>query len=741
MGKYSDRVRRISMALSVVEKVLGTSNPYSTTYLDDTMRLTKSFTIHHEYEAKTYNDLVVIKYRKVPNEFNKASWRYYRHLAGEYHEVDVPMKVISRDNKQEIVLTRETLEVHIDTKESLTQYGAFYDEVVQKYPEQELLLKTLISSNEPKPIEEIINLSNWQIVSYNEGLVEPQETDLILRLQERIDNFAIRGLITNYTLADNLFMAVLYCQLYNFIILNILSIRLSNLKTSRVHSYHLLNYFASHHGLDSSYAYIDNYQRLFLYRNLKYLDSHAGQESTFKTLIEKFFDRKRVVITNYEYKQLNNLRDDLSIDYGYKQNILNNEKFVYEDKMFTPEELSHKEISILKNNYKEYSYNFDDIDFKMLNSLDSSVKTKDLEITLTDSSNDVKHKLVELLIDYWGVTLELGYNNSIVNILDPISGKDLVLESRDAYKLFIVSLLKHYNVKIDHIPDVDVWRAFKEKFPTDNWLIKRLQKPWPFVNSRVSKVSVQAPKYRQLETRSAFRRYVEDVYRFELGMWIYLGSTGEFYSHYDIERGFEDLHRPYVVKNGGEKINDFLKRIELEDLKDYTRDQARELAEIILHKSSDDILKDNEINRLTQESVVNIFSKFKSYSTQLLNNFNVSDTRLLGLVMPYYTISGYDLEYTHLIELPPDIMCTTFKEGNRWILKEDHRYWGTFGEGNYWKIPDIESTVVDSDIVSFFGGIDDGICIELDDELSTPDTVLTKELLYKLFDKEKPEWM
>lgn len=729
------------MAVSIIEKVLGTANPYSSNYLDVTMRLTKSIIVHHSYEAKTYNDLVVIKYRKIPDEYKKETWRYYKHLAGEYHEVDVPMKVISRDNRREIILTKETMEVHIETRESLCQFGAFYDEVVKNYPEQELLLKSIISTSERPKVSELIKFKEWQIVGYSNELVEPQETDLILRLQQRIDNFSIKNLITNYTLADNLFMASLYCQLYNFIYLSILGLRLSNVKTSRVHSYHLLNYFASHHGLDSSYAYIDDYQRMFLYRNLKYLDSHAGSNDTFKTIVEKFFDRKRVIITNYEYKQINDLRGDRTTEYGYKQKLLNNIPFVFNDVTYTPEELADKEITILPKNKKEYEYNFDDIDFRMSNSLTASTQTKDLEITLRDVSNDVKHKLIDILVDYWGVTNELGYNETIVNFLDPISGKEMMLDSVDAYKLYFVALIIGYGLDVDVIPDVEVWRAFKEDFPDDEWLFKRIQKRWPLPEKEISEISVQAPRYVTMTTRRSFRRYIERVYRFELGMWIYLGSTGELMSRYDIERGFEDLHKPYLVRNNDEKIDDFLKRIELLDLKKYTEDQCNELATIILNRASDDILEDNEINRLTQEAVVHIFSKFKSYSTQILNDFSSYESKLLGLVAPYYTISRWDHNSEYYINIPPELRCSHFKEGSSYEIREDKTILDHYGEGNFWDVPDVEDIDVEYSIVSYYNGIDDGVCISLDEELSTPDSKPTRELLIKLFNKENPEWM
>lgn len=86
------------MATPIIEKVLGTTNPYATNYIDATIKLTKSFVIHSAREARLFNEYVRYKYGKKVNTYDQKTWRYYKHLAGEYHEVDTPMYVISRDN-------------------------------------------------------------------------------------------------------------------------------------------------------------------------------------------------------------------------------------------------------------------------------------------------------------------------------------------------------------------------------------------------------------------------------------------------------------------------------------------------------------------------------------------------------------------------------------------------------------------------------------------------------------------
>lgn len=720
------------MRKSIIEKVLGTSNPYSARYLDATLALTKSFTVVSKREASSYNDLVLLNYRKVANQFDKTNWRYYRHLAGEYHEVDVPMKIISRDNRKEIILTREVLEVHIETREALCAYGAFYDEVVLAYPEQELLLKSMIASNDRMTIKEIIDSPDWTIISYNEDLVEEQETDLIVKLQQRIYNYSVKNLLTNYSIVENLFMAVLFTQLYNFIYLTILSLRLMNIKSNKVHSYHLLSYLASHHGLDIAMEFLDNSQRMFLYRNLLYLQSHAGREDTFETLIEKFFDPKNIVLTNYTLKQKDELREDLSTDYVYIQKLLNKKNFIHSRDDFTYEDLASKEMQILPNNYDTYKYGIKEIDFTVLNTLTSRTNTKDLEAKLQDDSNNVPYKLLDTLIDYWGVTTHLGYNESLIVFQDPVSGMEIPLTSKEAYTLFVITIMMSMGVDMatEVIPDVVVWRALREEQFDDEFLFSRLQSPNPLTKKIVSRINTQVPRYNYMMTRRAFKLFVDKVYKFNLGMWIYISSTGELITSTDVTKSYNNMHRQYFLDHEGETVGDFLTKLDITQILKYSKEQILDFSTELLHRASDDILKDMELNRLTQESVLYIFNKFKSYSTQTLSNVEVNNDYLLGLKPPKWTITKDQSGNTYRIPTKNEFNCFRWGDGEEYEDRSDVQVSITGSEGYMYDVKEDVSFVVGSTCVDQFI-LRDGTTIGFDEELTTPNSVLTKEDLIK----------
>lgn len=719
------------MAISIVEKILGTTNPYVSTYIEDNIRLIRSIVVKNNYEADTFNLYVNFKYGKFVDQHNKRSWRYYKHLMGEYHEVDRPMKVISRDNREEIVLTRETMSNHLETRASLNEYGAFYDSVVKEYPDQELLLRTILSNSKIMTFDEIESAPCWKIISYNGDLIEKQETDVIPRLEENLLNFVVKNAIGNYVLVDNMFLAVLFTVVYNHMLLTLFNIRISNSKTSRVHSHYLTLYLASHHSLDKVYDHIDEHQRMWLYRNLKYLDSHAGSNKTLGKLVDNLFDHKRIMLTNYTYYQIDELDETQMVKYGYKQILLNKQPLVHDKNLYDVNALAQKESKILDNNRKEYQFNKSEIDFHMKNSLDSKAFTKDLEITLIDSTNEVKHKLSDILIEYWATTVALGYNEVSVVFVDPIEGKDLNMSSKDGFKLFMYLMIRSVGLTPMYIPDYDVWRAFKDPIPKQDYFMKKVQHKWSLVEKEVEDIRVKVPPYRFMDTRRNFRRYVESVYNLELGMWIYLGSSSELVYHADINEAFESMHTSYIVKNDEETVDSFLSRIDSKNLVGYTKEQIDELLAKLIDHVGDGILEANDINRLIQEAITTIFKCFKSYSTQTLSDFTINDPTLLNLDITRLTLNKWGFGYNIIYDTGRDFNCITNKEGVRYRIDYDWKLDFSNVERNRYRIRTDNDLLVKASIKNKASGVEGITRMCVVEELTTPDTILTPDDLKK----------
>lgn len=626
------------MSSSIVEKILGNNSLLTNTYLDSTLMFTKSLLIVIRSEGGLYNELLKQKYGLSVDTSKKETWRYYMHLAGKYHSVDVPIKLVSWDNGKEIVLDRLSVEKHKTTRKELLKFGSFYRTVVDAYPEQELLLKSIIATSKKPSVEEIVKLKNHSIVAYDTSHIEVQESNLIPRLQERINNYAITKTLPYYSIAESLYMASMYIVLYQFIYMNILNLRLANAKTPQAHSYHILSYLASHHRLDKNYPYLDIKQTLFLYRNLKYLNTYAGTNEVFYKLIDKFFTVRRVSVVNYIYKQKNSFNEKGEIEYRFNQKLLNDDDLVFDAKNYSLEELARKEEIVLETNRKEYKFHTEDIDFKNRNSLHSELSTKDLEISIVDNGNDVKYSMLSLITDYWAQTLKLDINSYIVNYTDPVRGQSLVLDTKDAFKLYTIALHKTAKINLETIPDYHAVRVLRPDRPSVDELLSKGFRKSNYLKTVIEDLHYDTPEYPFMDASSSFTEFVSDMYKYNLGSWLYLSSMGDKDFNAQVRLVMENLHYNSLYQQGGESVADFLRRIEFNEFNTYNDEQAFLVVKDLIRNISEDLSDRFERNKFVQETLVEVLSKFKSYSTQLVSRYTATDSILTNLGFPYSTL-------------------------------------------------------------------------------------------------------
>ena len=724
------------MAISIVESVLGTTNPYASTYIDNTLLLAKSITVVSHIEADMYNEYVHSEYGSVVNEYDKTSWRYFRHLAGMYHEVDVEMFVVSRDTRERIMLSRDTLISHYETKSELAKFGEFYDEVVLTYPEQELLLKSLITFSELPKIADIVKYPDWRIVGYNELLVETRETNLIPELQERIVHYAVKHLITDYAAVDDLFLSVLIAKLHMFIIKSLRTIRLNNARTGKVHSYHMLNFFASHHGLDEFYNYLDEFQRLYLYRNLLYLNTHAGHNDTFDDVIDVIFTHKRIIITNYMFNQTNKVKDDLSMDYIFYQELLNKKPFVYDKDHFDLDELEDKEIGIHDSNKDEYDYNKGDIDKDFGDTQTSDGITKDLEVTFNDSTNDVKYRLRDIILDYWATTIIINKNVTLVEFNNPVNGDLIELTPIKAFRLWILAFHKTFGYIPPIVPNYHVYRAFREERPTLDFLMSKVSDQSTHTRESIEYFRPKHPPYILIDTKRTFKLFCDKIFKYELGMWIYISSEADLELHGNLKQASSDLYRSYILENGQLDSNIFLNEIGMTELQEYSEKDAHDLAMGILNAVSDGALGATEDYKFDQISAVEIFKKFKSYTTQILSEFNANEKMFSGLDVPRYSMS-MAIDLTTSVFFPGyDQICVSYKEIDVCQYQFDINFGMTYATKVHLGMLDVgvqfKGSDKDNEETSFMAGVVFRAC---DNDPDT--TVYTRKEIAEMFKERK----
>lgn len=658
------------MTASIFEGVLGNNSLYAEQYIKDIILLTKSVVLVSHSEGKLYNNYIRMVSPQYPINNDRTTWRYYHHVAAKYHELDTMMEMVSWDSGEVIDITRANLVRHKVTKKELLKFESLYRTVVDAHPHQELLLRAILTQEEDVKLGDVAAMSDYSIVSYDQSKVEPQESGLIKELQMRIDNYSVSRTLPYYSIDESLYMATMYHVLYAFIVKSLLTIRLKAAKTPHAHSFHIKSYLASHHYLDEAYEYLTMEQKLFLYRNANYLDTHAGTEDVFRTLIDKLFSPRKTSVINYEFKQGSEVDFNGDVSYAFKQKLLNRANLVIDPRDFTLKELGEKEATISLGNQREHALHADEINESLNLSLSSQLKTKDLEISLVDNSRDVKYSLWDALVDTWANSLRLKLAQYVVTYIDPTSGGNIVLTAEDAFKLFTLLVHQARGETLTTFPAYYIDTALRDNLPTVETISRNFYRPSHYLRMQTEEMRFKAPAYNYLDTPFALGDLARSIYTYEFGLWVYLANIGDFHMNAQLSMAGEMLHCTAVYTQDTETVADFVRRIAFPTA--VLLDSASSFTSLnsLLSTVSGNLLGKLDQNRYTVASLVNVFKKFKSYSTQIIDSYTYSES-ILGLVgTPYTSVGVFSTSNQMSIELGYVGVDTSSKSSNRIAVEE-----------------------------------------------------------------------
>lgn len=627
--------------MKLIDKTLSFTDIYTNNYILDNINLVKSIVIKNDNEAKLYNDYINYKHSNYSiDTTNKSTWRYYKHLNSEYHELDTPIIINSIDNNTTILLNKENIKIHSKTHKELLKFNSFYYSLVSKYPEQELFIRSVISDTKFINIQDIINAKDFTIISYNSNLIEEYEEDIIYELQQYIDNYKVSKLIPYYQLADDLFLVTQYTIFYQYLLTKLLAIRLKNAKTLKAHSYHIRNYLASHYRLDKYINYLTKPQLYFLYRNLPYINNHVGRNNIFRILIDKLFTERNISIVNYRYSSLTTLDNNYLPNYNFNQYLLNNKNLPYSVNTFTLEDIKDKEYKLVPGNQKEYDYNIDKIDFKFKNTIYNNLLTKDLETSIIDNTDTVRYKLIPTLIDYWAYLIKNNSIDFIVTINNPVVNTNIVLNTRDLFKLFIYLLYKVNNIEITEFPEYTIKRVFKPILPSNDLLLQGNYRNFYFYNELLTYIKSKVPLYNFISTSYNFHDFIFSIYKFNIGLWLLISNYSHMDNNGQIFRMIDKLHTTDTLHFTDETVNQFLNRVGLENFTTYDGYILEPLIYNILNEIFDNRLDILNQYKYIQKALIEIFRNFNSYTIQLIDNYFVNNIQLTGHKDNRYSISN-----------------------------------------------------------------------------------------------------
>ena len=473
------------------------SNLYNL-YINGIYEIAETLVFKHSLLADTVNKGVAeLGY---PIDYgNLSTWKYYQNMAGIYHVSD--MDKISSINANgspymQIKLASDTGSIDIDFTTALVdlhtgnialaneyQYGSYlYKELVSRYPDFEELILGIIN---PVPItistqaldgdilycggyfRQIVNntLGKRQYFSkstydgYNDkNLIEENEIEVIHEIETGIKSYLDRWHNPDYVQNNNLYIACLIGIIASHLPSMIFNARLKRIHTPQTHSFLVREFFESNGGLDKYTSNLPLKQRLYLYRNLRYLNQRVGKQEVIKKLIDNIATPLRVPLSTYTLRHnLTDVPEELLPNPVIRREILNFRQAGTGRDAVDIGNILRREIPIAKDN----AYDIENVELAIENEVQIShnnrLPTKIIDSQMLDLTDTGVFQLSRVIYDLWVYGVFTNKYQGVVYITHPLTGDRISLTPRNALILTIYCYSKGYfNTELQTIPTMKI---------------------------------------------------------------------------------------------------------------------------------------------------------------------------------------------------------------------------------------------------------------------------------------------
>lgn len=278
-------------------------------YIREPINFLRTLTLKNSHFADLIwkNDVQPEYQDRLPAEMNP----YYRHAHGEYiladdtteidgvqipnqriyRRLDEMIYIQSLDTQQQVPFTKETLAKHPKTASLYRIPNSYYTKLCESYPQYSDLIKSIVY-----PIQEEVwcprhqrmetfeTADNFTIFGYDEDMFQENErTSIYTAIKTTLEMVRVRWDVKEFDYED-MFPIVHQGILWHLLYLAIFGQRILNIRTSKVHEFHIWSYLNSK-GVGDYRDVLTLNQALFLYRNINYLLKNKGTQKNFSILI------------------------------------------------------------------------------------------------------------------------------------------------------------------------------------------------------------------------------------------------------------------------------------------------------------------------------------------------------------------------------------------------------------------------------------------------------------------------
>ncbi len=485
-------------------------NSFLTAYLEANKKLIQTLIVKSEISAYLLNESIKQKYGDhTVDPYAPETWKYYLNLAGQPHFTDVYMNVISLDTLETIEFTPENLKVHTATAEAY-QFGTrYFYTLLRKYPQQEAYIMGVLN---PVDMYDAIYAENYSILGYDKSLVEEQERTLIEDLETYIKGYFSRWTVPGYQTTDSYYQLALHAVLSTHAFNRLLNLRQVRCHTNEAHSFHIREYLASHSGLDKYIPYLTLYQKLYLYRNIRYLEHHSGSVDQFRELVYNLLTIRKVPLAEYTINQVSEFDDaKYTLSLAKKKSIGTLSNATIKEYFEVPYVQDKLKPTVYGNPlYLESNSQLEHKRFKV--SPSSVVQTKLLESTMVDYSGAVKDPFVDVLIKHWAYLSHNDLYPVLIYFTDPMTGEYRNLSAKDAFIYFNYLTLGTMGIHVDKIPQYTNVKFRLISKPKLQELTKLIPKGMEHLSEIAQTILTRQPTISECKSVNAFNSLCRDIY-------------------------------------------------------------------------------------------------------------------------------------------------------------------------------------------------------------------------------------
>jgi hypothetical protein len=438
-------------------------NVFYELYREEILALANSMVIKCDAIAQTLNRELTLQGHAI--EDDPIHWKYYLNLSGDYHPTDTKMTVISVDTLEEIIFNKTNLQIHRATFREYRLGEPLYEQLVRRYPHQVDLIRGILN---PVDIQKAIAARDGDILTYEPTLIEPNEESLLGSLQRWVRQFFLRWYNVQYVLTDDLYIPAFWGLLYLHLPNAIQQARLRSTRSDEAHSFHVREYLASNGGLDRYLPYLNTRQRMWLYKNLRYLQRHVGQQRIFDSVVKHIILDRRFPLQAYRIEQDTSPQPDAIYPDVDMMKVPLGNTFIEPDNMTSSVyTILSRQATIARDNSRVIHDAEVETTRLASHGQFSQLPTKVVESEVVDRSTSSVRSLEHVKINHWLYLATHQRYNTFISITHPGSGEIMSVTVREAFVIALYCFYRMQDIPImDSVPRVIAYDVLRTPLPT-----------------------------------------------------------------------------------------------------------------------------------------------------------------------------------------------------------------------------------------------------------------------------------